>query len=50
MDYVNRYERELINNLETLFTKYETTLTTILEERDQAAEQLGSYLTQLGYA
>lgn len=49
MDYVNRYERELIAQLETCFVKYETTLTSILNERTQAATQLDNFLMKLGY-
>tara|TARA_R110001632_G_scaffold150870_3_gene268382 strand:- start:1893 stop:4469 length:2577 start_codon:yes stop_codon:yes gene_type:complete len=49
MDYVNRYERELITQLETRFVKYETTLTTIINERNEAATQLDNFLMELGY-
>tara|TARA_R110002050_G_scaffold195593_1_gene330441 strand:- start:38344 stop:40341 length:1998 start_codon:yes stop_codon:yes gene_type:complete len=49
MDYVNRYERELITELETRFTKYQNTLVSILESREQAATQLNNFLTELGY-
>ncbi|NIJ45142.1 type I restriction enzyme M protein [Wenyingzhuangia heitensis] len=49
MDYVNRYERALINELETRFTKYQNTLVNILESRAQAASQLNNFLMELGY-
>ena len=49
MEYVNRYERELIILLESLFTKYCETLTSIVEERNQAATQLDNFLKELGY-
>jgi type I restriction enzyme M protein len=49
MDYVNRYERALINELETRFIKYQNTLVHILESREQAANQLNNFLTELGY-
>lgn len=49
MDYVNRYERELITQLETRFVKYETTLTTIIDARTEAATQLDNFLMELGY-
>ncbi len=49
MDYVNRYERELIAELETRFIKYETTLNSILNERTKAATQLDNFLMELGY-
>lgn len=49
MDYVNRYERALITELENRFTKYQHTLVSILNEREQAANQLQTYLTELGY-
>lgn len=49
MDYVNRYERELIAELETRFTKYQNTLVSILDEREEAASQLNNFLMELGY-
>lgn len=49
MDYVNRYERALLAELETRFLKYQTTLTALLAERDQAAETLSNFLKELGY-
>ena len=49
MEYVNRYERALISELENRYTKYCETLTSILDERDQAATQLDNYITELGY-
>lgn len=49
MEYVNRYERELIVVLENIFTKYCETLTHILQERDSAATQLDNFLMELGY-
>lgn len=50
MDYVNRYERALLRELESRYAKYENTLTGILQERDAAAEQLDHFLKELGYA
>ena len=49
MDYVNRYERELITELENRYGKYENTLTHILKEREDAANQLDNFLMELGY-
>ena len=49
MDYVNRYERALITELETRFTKYQNTLVNILDSREQAANQLNNFLMELGY-
>ena len=49
MDYVNRYERALITELETRFSKYQNTLVSILDRRSQAANQLNNFLTELGY-
>lgn len=49
MDYVQRYERELLAALETRFSKYETQLTAILNERNQAAAELDHFLMELGY-
>jgi type I restriction enzyme M protein len=49
MDYVNRYERELIIELETRYTKYCNTLTSILNSREKAATQLNNFLMELGY-
>ncbi|WP_288955220.1 type I restriction-modification system subunit M [uncultured Polaribacter sp.] len=49
MDYVNRYERALITELETRFTKYQNTLVDILDSRTQAANQLDNFLMELGY-
>lgn len=49
MDYVNRYERQLITELETRYTKYQNTLVSILESREQAANQLNNFLMELGY-
>ena len=49
MDYVHRYERALITELENRFTKYQHTLVSILNEREQAAHQLQTFLTELGY-
>jgi type I restriction enzyme M protein len=49
MEYVNRYERALLQELENRFAKYCDTLTTIIEERDKAAIQLSNYITELGY-
>ena len=49
MEYVNRYERALIQDLENRYTKYCETLTSILDDRDQAATQLDNFLIELGY-
>jgi type I restriction enzyme M protein len=49
MDYVNRYERSLINNLEVRFTKYCNTLNSILEQRECAVTELNHFLIELGY-
>ncbi|MBI9041967.1 MAG: type I restriction-modification system subunit M [Lutibacter sp.] len=49
MDYVNRYERELITELENRYTKYCNTLTSILNGREKAATQLNNFLMELGY-
>lgn len=49
MDYVNRYERALITELETRYTNYENTLVSILDRRTKAADQLTHFLTELGY-
>jgi type I restriction enzyme M protein len=49
MDYVNRYERELIGELENRYTKYCNTLTSILNSREASAQQLGHLLIELGY-
>jgi len=49
MEYVQRYERSLITELENRFVKYETTLTSILDERTQAANELDHFLMELGY-
>ncbi|MFT5250016.1 MAG: type I restriction enzyme M protein, partial [bacterium] len=49
MDYVKRYERALITELEIRFTKYQNTLVSILDNREQAANQLNNFLMELGY-
>jgi type I restriction enzyme M protein len=49
MDYVNRYERDFITELENRFVKYQHTLTGILNQRDEAAKQLSNFLVELGY-
>lgn len=49
MEYVKRYERSLITELEKRFVKYETTLITILDERTKAATELDHFLMELGY-
>ncbi|EGV43665.2 type I restriction-modification system subunit M [Bizionia argentinensis JUB59] len=49
MDYVNRYERALIMELETRYTKYHNTLVSILDSREEAATQLNNFLMELGY-
>jgi type I restriction enzyme M protein len=49
MDYVNRYERSLLQELESRFTKYRHTLRGILDEREAAAEEFNGFLMELGY-
>ncbi len=49
MDYVNRYERDFLAELEKRFLKYQETLTAVLKERDEAANELNGYLKELGY-
>ncbi|WP_253274025.1 type I restriction-modification system subunit M [Flammeovirga sp. OC4] len=49
LDYVNRYERVLVGELETRFTKYKHTLNSILGERETAASELSNFLKELGY-
>ena len=49
MDYVNGYERALITELETRYTKYQNTLVSILDSRETAANQLNNFLMELGY-
>ena len=49
MDYVSRYERSFISELERIYTKYQNTLTSVLDERENAANELSNFLTELGY-
>ncbi|WP_430937358.1 type I restriction-modification system subunit M [Saccharicrinis sp. 156] len=49
MDYVNRYERDLLAELEKRFVKYQETLTSVINERDEAANLLSDFLNELGY-
>jgi type I restriction enzyme M protein len=49
MDYVSRYERIFLSDLETRFVKYQETLTSVLNERDEAANLLSNFLNELGY-
>lgn len=49
MDYVSRYERTLLSELEIRFVKYQETLTSVLNERDEAASLLDNFLKELGY-
>lgn len=49
MDYVNRYERAVVSELENRYTKYCNTLTSILDSRETAAKQLDHFLMELGY-
>ncbi len=49
LDYVNRYERAFITELENRFVKYQHTLTSVLNEREEAANELSHFLTELGY-
>ncbi len=49
MDYVHRYERALLTELENRFTKYQNTLVNILEQREESANKLQHFLNELGY-
>lgn len=49
MDYVYRYERAMLTELENRFTKYQNTLVNILKERDLVANELDRFLIELGY-
>ena len=49
MDYVNRYERALVAEVESRYVKYEQTLTNVLEKREQASSLLNGFLNELGY-
>ena len=49
LDYVNRYERVLIQEIENRFVKYQHTLVSILGEREEASKELDHFLIELGY-
>lgn len=49
MDYVSRFERALVQELEKRYTKYSETLKGILQARDTATNTLDNYLIELGY-
>lgn len=49
MDYVHRYERVLVNELEQVYVNYETTLTDVLVIREEASQYLDVFLQELGY-
>ena len=49
MDYVHRYEKALINEMEKIYVNYENTLTNIVANREQASQQLDGFLQELGY-
>ena len=49
MDYVNRYERDLLSELGKRYMKYQDVFTSVLIERHEAAVQLSYYLKELGY-
>ena len=47
--YVRQYRQEFQKRLETLWSKYNTTLKTIQSEREKEAELLNEFLVELGY-
>jgi type I restriction enzyme M protein len=49
MDYVSRFERILVQEIEKRYTKYTQTLKGILQARDTATNTLDNYLIELGY-
>lgn len=49
MDYVNRYERELVQELQSLYAKYSQALTTTIIKREKANSLLSNFIVELGY-
>lgn len=49
MDYVSRFERTLVQEIEKRYTKYCETLKGILQDRNTATNKLDNYLIELGY-
>jgi len=47
--YLQAHNRHLLQNIETLWEKYTTTLNSILGEREKETQLLNSFLTELGY-
>tara|TARA_R110002072_G_scaffold302996_1_gene490925 strand:+ start:39442 stop:42066 length:2625 start_codon:yes stop_codon:yes gene_type:complete len=47
--YLREYQRELIADVENLWSKYAVTTKTILNDRDAEATQLDDFLKELGY-
>ncbi len=50
MQYVANHRHEVVGAFETWWEKYQTTLTGIEQDRDEAAAKLNRYLEGLGYA
>ncbi|MGB0430626.1 MAG: N-6 DNA methylase, partial [Bacteroidia bacterium] len=48
-DYLKQPIRSLVESIEGIYSKYHVTVTQLTQERDAAAEQLNSYLKELGY-
>jgi type I restriction enzyme M protein len=49
MSYVEQFEREFLQSITGIFTKYDVTLNKTLEKRTTASDKLNNYLTELGY-
>jgi type I restriction enzyme M protein len=49
MDYVNRFERGFISDVEVFHDKYSETLTSLLDARNTASDKLDEFLVELGY-
>jgi len=47
--YLQAHSRHLLQNIENLWQKYTTTLSSILNEREEQTQLLNSFLTELGY-
>jgi type I restriction enzyme M protein len=47
--YLHAHSRHLLQNIETLWDKYTTTLHSILDKREEQAQLLNTFLTELGY-
>jgi len=47
--YLQALNRHLLQNIENLWEKYTTTLSSILKEREKETQLLNSFLTELGY-